>query len=145
MTSQSGEMFVTGKRAGHQPTPWGLFQVFLPYPEPLSVTLAAKPEISSRYHGEVGVGLQAERRLWTGRLMEVAACTISWRIRKRRRNGLGMQVACKEEMQEVKKGSRPAEVAHLGAIYPHTHTHTHTHTYNYSSSPLGELFLPKGV
>ena len=117
MTSQLGEMLATGKRAVHQPTPWGLFQVFLPYPEPLSVTLAAKPEISSRYHGEVGVGLQAERQLWTGRLMEVAAWTYSWRIRKRRRKGLGMQVACKEEMQEVKKGSRPAEVAHLGAIY----------------------------
>ena len=78
MTSQLGEMLVTGKRAGHQPTPWGILLVFLPYPEPLSVTRAAKPEISSRYHKEVGVGLQAERQLWTGRLMEIASCTYNW-------------------------------------------------------------------
>ena len=146
MTSQSGEMLVTGKRAGHQPTPWGLFQVFLPYPEPLSVTLAAKPEISSRYHGEVGVGLQAERRLWTGRLMEVAACTYSWMIRKRRRKGLGMHVACKEEMQEVKKGSRPAEVAaywvpFTAAVY-RVVTSIDTKTKRFQFKILNNIFLP---
>ena len=65
------------------------------------VTLAARPEISSRYHGEVGVGLHAERRLWTGRLMEIAACTYNW----------GEEVDEEKGDRHVREHARRSEIA----------------------------------
>ena len=45
------------------------FRFSFPTQSPCWFIRAAKPEVSSQYHEEVGVELQTERRLWTDRLI----------------------------------------------------------------------------